>query len=203
MSRAHLLRVPAVACSSRVYVMFVVVPGVHGCERGTPWLQMNAVPMLCVYSNSILQSSPALLPVQIPAWLQRIHNVCFGAQQFLGHTAYAVCSGLHHVMLLRRHGASPAADTRRVISRVRILEPGRSDKVQACKCTRFAEHVSGNHLLAKDPTGYPLNHCTYGLGMCASSSNEELSGTKARTAGEYGLLSPRGLSGRRPFCRSR
>jgi len=42
-----------------------------------------------------------------------------------------------------------------------------------------------------------------GLGMAPRSSNDELSGTKARTDGEYGLWFPKGLSGRSPFWRSR
>jgi hypothetical protein len=47
-----------------------------------------------------------------------------------------------------------------------------------------------------------LHWGTYGLGITDKSSKDDVRGTCARTDGEKGRAVPKGLSGRRPACRS-
>jgi len=95
---------------------------------------------------------------------------------------------------LRRGNATAiASDATGVAHAIRIPNPLGRCKVQRRERARLSKHVS---ILILAFSFHDWKDLTYGLGIGASSSNALTIGANDGTAGEYGRLSPNGLSDR-------
>lgn len=115
------------------------------------------------------------------------------------NSADAIGSLANGTELCRGDSAAVAADTTGIAHVLGVSELSGSRKVQGSECSRFSEHMPIfmlERFLSTD------EDATYGLGIGASSSNALTVGAYAGTIGEYGRLSPRGLSDL-PATRSR